>query len=130
MATNPSRAKSSDFLNLSNLQWYCLWCLSGNPLDYDFPTHWYWLCNIDFPVILTQNGHGKRIIIAGLKCIQKMLTKHLTRKKINVAMVCRFCNVCISRKGRTYRKQFLCRFLILLYYQVVGRFSGTEHSLQ
>ena len=32
-------------------------------------THWYWLCNIDFPVISTQNGHVKIIVIAGPKCI-------------------------------------------------------------
>ena len=38
---------------------------------------WYQLCNIDFPVILTQNCHYKRIIIPRHKCIN--IQKHTVK---------------------------------------------------
>ena len=34
-----------------------------------FYTCWYWLSNIDIPVILTENHHGKIIIMPGYDCI-------------------------------------------------------------
>ena len=40
-----------------------------NPLNYDFATHQYLLCNINFPVTSTQNGRGKRIVIIGPECV-------------------------------------------------------------
>ena len=49
-----------------------------NPLNYDFSTHQCQLCNINFPVISTQNGCGTRIIIDGPKCTFSIsdLTSH------------------------------------------------------
>ena len=46
--------------------------LSGRPLgsgNYNFYICQYWPCDIDFPVILTQNHCGKRMVIPGHKCI-------------------------------------------------------------
>ena len=51
--------------------------LLGKPLgtgDYDFYTHWYWLCNINSPLIFTQNCHGKRIIIPRCECYIHAIT--------------------------------------------------------
>ena len=60
--------ENDNFLQLSNWWPYCWWHHWGNPLNYDFFTHWL-DCNINFPVILIQNCHNKRIIIPWPECI-------------------------------------------------------------
>ena len=58
----PKAKKMTTFPQLSNWQSYCQWYHWENPLNYNFFTHQYWLCDI---VSLTQNHHGKGIITLG-----------------------------------------------------------------
>ena len=66
--TDHPRAKNSNFLPLLNWQAILSLMSLEKLLGYDFYIHQYWLCNIDFPTILTQNCCSKRIINPGPKC--------------------------------------------------------------
>ena len=78
METNHQKQNNGNFLHLllSNWQPHCL--CQGNPVssrkplgttDYNFYTHQYWLCGINFPAIVTQNHCGRRIVIPGHECL-------------------------------------------------------------
>ena len=75
------RAKKWQFSTPQLSKWWAYCLCQGNPMtssrkplssgNYDFYTHQYWLYNINFPVISTQNHHSKRIMIPGCECIYK-----------------------------------------------------------
>ena len=82
-STPPSCQTGGHIVCIKGIPWHHYWDPLGTD-DYDFYTHPYWHCDIDFPVILTQNCHGKRMVIPLCKWIWilKWNDCRVSRKKI------------------------------------------------